>query len=87
MAENNFFKLFRIYREIHNSVFLKLCISTKIIKSFEKNILEGQKTHKFFVLEPDLKARVLDIKSLIPNIDIIDYKGFVKLAVELSSFV
>ena len=49
---------------------------------FEKNILEGQKTHKFFVLEPDLKARGLDIKSLIPNIDIIDYKGFVKLAVE-----
>ena len=49
---------------------------------FEKNILEGQKIHKFYVLEPDLKARGLDIKSLIPNIDIIDYIGFVKLAVE-----
>ena len=51
---------------------------------FEKNILEGQKIHKFYVLEPDLKARGLDIKSLIPNIDIIDYKGFVKLTVENS---
>ena len=51
---------------------------------FEENILEGQKVHKFYVLEPDLKARGLDIKSLIPNIDIIDYKGFVKLTVENS---
>lgn len=49
---------------------------------FEKTLLDGQKTYKFYVLGPDLKARGLDIKSLIPNIEIVDYKGFVKLIVE-----
>ena len=49
---------------------------------FEKTLLDGQKTYKFYVLGPDLKARGLDIKSLIPNIEIVDYKGFVKLTVE-----
>ena len=35
-----------------------------------------------YVLGPDLKARGLDKNSLITNIEIIDYKGFVKLVAE-----
>ena len=50
--------------------------------SFESSIINAQKMNKFYVLGPDLKARGLDKSSLISNIDIIDYKGFVKLAVE-----
>ena len=34
------------------------------------------------MLGPDLKARGLDKSSLISNIEIIDYKEFVKLTVE-----
>ena len=37
---------------------------------------------KIYVLGPDLKARGLDKNSLISNIEVIDYKEFVKLTVE-----
>ena len=37
---------------------------------------------KMYVLEPDLKGIRLDKSSLINNIEVIDYQGFVKLAVE-----
>ena len=50
--------------------------------SFEKSVIEAQKSSKFYVLGPDLKARGLDKSSLISNIEIIDYKEFVKLTVE-----
>ena len=50
--------------------------------SFESDIINAQKANKFYVLGPDLKARGLDKSSLISNIDIIDYKQFVKLTVE-----
>jgi len=50
--------------------------------SFESSILSSQKVSKFYVLGPDLKARGLDKSSLISNIEIIDYKEFVKLTVE-----
>ena len=50
--------------------------------SFESSIINAQKMNKFYVLGPDLKARGLDKSSLISNIDIIDYKDFVKLTVE-----
>ena len=50
--------------------------------SFESSIINAQKMNKFYVLGPDLKARGLDESSLISNIDIIDYKDFVKLTVE-----
>tara|TARA_B100001778_G_C18488159_1_gene583752 strand:+ start:471 stop:773 length:303 start_codon:yes stop_codon:yes gene_type:complete len=50
--------------------------------SFESSIINAQKTNKFYVLGPDLKARGLDKSSLISNIDVIDYKEFVKLTVE-----
>ncbi|MBH44848.1 MAG: sulfurtransferase complex subunit TusB [Gammaproteobacteria bacterium] len=45
-------------------------------------IKENPSNFKFYVLEADLKARGLDKNSLIPNIEIISYKGFVKLTVE-----
>ena len=44
--------------------------------------MNAQKTTKIYVLGPDLKARGLDKSSLISNIEIIDYKEFVKLTVE-----
>ena len=50
--------------------------------TIETSIINAQKTNKFFVLGPDLKARGLDKSSLISNIEIIDYKEFVKLTVE-----
>ena len=50
--------------------------------SFEKSVIGAQKSSKFYVLGPDLKARGLDKSSLISNIEIIDYKEFVKLTVE-----
>ena len=50
--------------------------------TIESSIINAQKTNKFFVLGPDLKARGLDKTSLISNIEIIDYKEFVKLTVE-----
>ena len=50
--------------------------------SIESSVINAQKTNKFFVLGPDLKARGLDKTSLISNIEIIDYKEFVKLTVE-----
>jgi len=50
--------------------------------SFESSIISAQKVCKFYVLGPDLKARGRDKSSLISNIEIIDYKEFVKLTVE-----
>ena len=50
--------------------------------SVESKVIEAQKSVKLYVLGPDLKARGLDKNSLITNIEIIDYKGFVKLVAE-----
>ena len=49
---------------------------------FEQLISDKIPNIKMYVLEPDLKARGLDKSSLINNIEVIDYQGFVKLAVE-----
>ena len=49
---------------------------------FEQLISDKIPKIKMYVLEPDLKARGLDKSSLINNIEVIDYQGFVKLAVE-----
>ena len=49
---------------------------------FEELISDKIPKIKMYVLEPDLKARGLDKNSLITNIEIIDYKGFVKLVAE-----
>ncbi len=50
--------------------------------NLEEKIIDAQSNVKFYVLGPDLKARGLDKNSLITNIEIIDYKGFVKLVAE-----
>jgi tRNA 2-thiouridine synthesizing protein B len=49
---------------------------------FEKVIQDNQDNVKFYVLGPDLEARGLDNSNLITNIEIVDYKGFVKLVAE-----
>ncbi len=50
--------------------------------NIEDKIVNAQSTITVYVLGPDLKARGLDKNSLITNIEIIDYKGFVKLVAE-----
>ena len=50
--------------------------------NIEEKITRTQSNIKLYVLGPDLKARGLDKNSLITNIEIIDYKGFVKLVAE-----
>ena len=50
--------------------------------NIEEKITQAQSNIKLYVLGPDLKARGLDKNSLITNIEIIDYKGFVKLVAE-----
>ena len=50
--------------------------------SFEKHITEHQENITFYVLGPDLDARGLDNSNLTNNIEIIDYKGFVKLVAD-----
>jgi tRNA 2-thiouridine synthesizing protein B len=37
---------------------------------------------KFYVLGPDLEARGLDNSNLTNSIEIVDYKGFVKLVAD-----
>ena len=47
-----------------------------------ENLINNNGSVKYYVLGPDLQARGLDKNLLINNIEIIDYKGFVKLTVE-----
>lgn len=47
-----------------------------------ESLISEQKNIKFYVLGPDLDARGLDNSNLINNIEIVDYKGFVKLVTE-----
>ena len=49
---------------------------------FEKIIQERQDNMKFYVLGPDLEARGLDNSNLTNSIEIVDYKGFVKLVAD-----
>jgi tRNA 2-thiouridine synthesizing protein B len=49
---------------------------------FEKTIQEYQENIKFYVLGPDLEARGLDNSNLTNSIEIVDYKGFVKLVAD-----
>jgi len=41
--------------------------------------------YKFYVLEPDVKARGLSGKTLVDGITVVDYAGFVDLTVEHES--
>ena len=49
---------------------------------FEKQISDNHGNISFYVLGPDLEARGLDNSNLTNNIEIIDYKGFVKLVAD-----
>mgnify|MGYP001167857435 FL=1 len=49
---------------------------------FEKIIQDHQENIKFYVLGPDLEARGLDNSNLTNSIEIVDYKGFVKLVAD-----
>tara|TARA_Y100000817_G_C16759902_1_gene501148 strand:- start:266 stop:568 length:303 start_codon:yes stop_codon:yes gene_type:complete len=49
---------------------------------YEQKIIKSLENIKMYVLEPDIQARGLDKSSLITNIEVIDYRGFVKLTVE-----
>ena len=49
---------------------------------FEKAIHDNHGDIKFYVLGPDLEARGLDNSNLTTNIEIVEYKGFVKLVAE-----
>ena len=49
---------------------------------FEKIIQDNQENIKFYVLGPDLEARGLDNSNLTNSIEIVDYKGFVKLVAD-----
>ena len=48
----------------------------------DRHISEHQEIITFYVLGPDLDARGLDNSNLTNNIEIIDYKGFVKLVAD-----
>jgi len=50
----------------------------------EDAVAEAVKTRSIYALEPDLKARGIDLEKLVDGIIVIDYDGFVKLAVESS---
>ena len=49
---------------------------------YESVISSNTDNYKFYVLGPDLSARGLDNSNLTNNIEIIDYKGFVKLVAD-----
>jgi tRNA 2-thiouridine synthesizing protein B len=50
--------------------------------SIEPKVLAATADLKVFVLGPDLKARGLDEGKLIDGVQVVDYAGFVDLAVE-----
>lgn len=50
--------------------------------SVEDTMAEATKQYRLCVLGPDLNARGLDETRLIENINVVDYAGFVDLAVE-----
>ena len=49
---------------------------------FEKVIESHHDKISFYVLGPDLEARGLDNSNLTNSIEIVDYKGFVKLVAD-----
>ena len=48
-------------------------------------VAEAMKDLKFYVLGADLSARGLDTENVIDGISVVDYSGFVDLAVEHSA--
>jgi len=47
----------------------------------EEKVRAGNKKCKIYALEPDLKARGLNLADCIEGIELVDYDGFVDLAV------
>jgi len=49
----------------------------------KSDVVEGAKGDlSFYVLGPDLKARGINEDKLIDGVEVVDYNGFVKLAVD-----
>ncbi len=46
-----------------------------------ESVFEALGKHRLFVLEPDLACRGLAMDKVIPGIELVDYNGFVELAV------
>lgn len=53
--------------------------------NWETKMTEALKTHKIYVLQPDLEARGMTTDNLISGIQPVDYTGFVDLAAEHSA--
>lgn len=49
---------------------------------FEPLLREAQARLRVYALEPDLRARGLDVTRVIEGIEVVGYDGFVDLAVE-----
>ena len=50
--------------------------------SFAASLAEAAKDHALYVLGPDLAARGLSADDLVDGVTVVDYGGFVDLAVE-----
>lgn len=57
-------------------------IAAKKDGQLEELIKNSCQKIKYFVLEPDLKARGIKTDQLIKGIELVDYNGFVKLTVK-----
>jgi len=50
--------------------------------NFESDLIRSMQDRKIYALGPDLKARGIDDSKVIYGISIVDYNGFVNLAVD-----
>lgn len=53
--------------------------------SFAAKVSEAANKFKIYVLEPDLKARGMNNKTLLDGVTAVDYAGFVDLTIEHDS--
>ena len=51
---------------------------------FAADVSSNMKQKKVYALGPDLKARGIDLSSLIDDVEVVDYEGFVHLAAAVS---
>ena len=50
--------------------------------AYEKEIVEAMRKLRLYALGPDLKARGMSPQRVIDGISVVDYRGFVDLAVQ-----
>ena len=50
--------------------------------AYEGKLREAMKTVRIYALGPDLKARGMSPDRVISGVEVVDYRGFVELAVE-----